>query len=49
MTLLRGDRSEAEANAVKKLLAGKESVTLTQLEEYALCQSVHVSCNVCGV
>lgn len=32
MTLLRGDRSEAEADAVKKLFAGQESVSLEQLE-----------------
>jgi hypothetical protein len=49
MTLLRGDFSEAEADAVKKLVAGKESVTLKQLEECAFriectCQTYPVQC-----
>ena len=47
MTLLRGHRSEAEANAVKKLLAGKDSVTLQQLEQYVIFRVVLVNRDVC--
>lgn len=36
MTLLRGNRSEAEVGAVKKLLDGRQTVTLEQLEECVL-------------
>jgi hypothetical protein len=52
MTLLRGDFSEAEADAVKKLVAGKESVTLKQLEEYAFyveCAALFLSGESCFV
>lgn len=44
MTVLKGDRSDAEADAVKKLLAGKESVTLKQLEQYVSSHAVQLHC-----
>jgi Ca2+-binding EF-hand superfamily protein len=36
MTLLQGDRSDAETEAVKKLFAGRETITLKRLEQYGL-------------